>query len=307
MSSGEMQSRIRREFSRILTMGLLACALVSMAIAQEGGYKASVEQWRHKYESSLESENGWLTVAGLFWLHEGENHFGSDPLNDIVLTESSVPADVGYFDFHGGKTVVHVNPGVAILLDDRPVHEAELRPDSSDRLVMGDLTLYVHSSGGRYSIRLKDKNSKLLHDFAGTRWFGVDESYRVTGKYVPYDQPKRAEIQNIMGDTIEAWVPGYVTFTLHGQEYRLEPESSDQQGMFFVFRDLTSGKETYAASRFLDTPPPKDGVVILDFNEAYNPPCAYNPYTTCPLPLPGNRLRVRIEAGEMMYKHEHGS
>ena len=121
------------------------------------------------------------------------------------------------------------------------------------------------------------------------------------------DRPKEVDIQNIMGDTVKMWTPGYALFTLRGVEYRLEPTQSNAQGFEFVFRDLTSGKETYGASRFLDTNPPKDGVVTLDFNEAYNPPCAYNPYTTCPLPPPENRLRVRIEAGEMMYKHDRAA
>ena len=288
---------------------MIAFALASLATAQDtaSAYKASVEKWRHDYEADLESDSGWLTVAGLFWLHEGKNHFGSSPLNDIVLPEGSVPAEIGYFDFHAGKTVVHVNPGVTIFMNGNPVQEAEIRADSSDAIAVGDLKLFVHRSGERYSIRLKDKNSKLRREFAGTRWFAVNEAYRVTAKFVMYDSPKEVDIQNIMGDTIKTWAPGYVVFTLHGAEYRLEPMTSDPHGMEFIFRDLTSGKETYGAGRFIDTPAPKDGVVTLDFNESYNPPCAYNPYTTCPLPPPENRLRVRIEAGEMAYKPNHGT
>ena len=174
------QNFIRRRASRIFVIAAIAtallCAFATSAAAQDVGYKASVEQWRHKYEASLESEDGWLTVAGLFWLHEGENKFGADPLNDIILPEGSAPADIGYFDFHSGKTIVHVNPGVTIYMNAKPVQEAELRPDSEDRLVLGNVKLFVHKSGERYSIRLTDKNSKLLRDFAGTRWFGVDES-----------------------------------------------------------------------------------------------------------------------------------
>ncbi len=159
----------------------------------------------------------------------------------------------------------------------------------------------MHASGDRYAVRLKDKNSALRRNFAGLRWYPVDESYRVTGRFVPYDKPKTVEVQNIMGDTGQMTVPGYVAFTLHGQEVRLEPEA-DGTDLSFVFRDLTSGKETYGAARFLDTTLLPNSQVILDFNEAYNPPCAYNPYTTCPLPLPQNRLRVRIEAGEKKYR-----
>jgi uncharacterized protein len=265
-------------------------------------YRASVEKWRQAYEADLKSDHGWLSVSGLFWLHEGENTFGSGPLNDIVLP-APAPARCGSFEFHAGHTTVHVNPGVPALLDGKHVDAVEMRPDSSaDQLVLGDLTLYIHSSGQRFTVRLRDKNSRLRKEFTGTRWFPVEESYRVIGKYVPYDKPRRIEIQNVMGDTLQETILGYVAFTLGGQPLRLDAEV-DGTDASFVFRDLTSGHETYAASRFLDTKIEPDGRVILDFNEAYNPPCAYNPFTTCPLPPPENRLPVRIEAGEKTYHH----
>ena len=272
----------------------------------DAAYRASVEKWRAAYEASLKSDDGWLTVAGLFWLHEGENNFGSDPLNDIVLNEAGVPAEVGSFDMHGGKIVVRINPGVQIKLKGNAVEVAAVLPDSDDRLALGDLSLLVHRSGERYAVRLKDKNSKLRRAFAGVRWFPIDESYRVTAKFVAYDSPRAAEIQNDAGDMLKIPAPGYAVFSLAGKEYRLEALDEGGAKLSFIFRDLTSGKETYAASRFLDAPLPKDGQVVLDFNEAYNPPCAYNPYTTCPLPTPENRLRVRIAAGEMMYKGRRG-
>jgi hypothetical protein len=150
---------------------------------------------------------------------------------------------------------------------------------------------------------MRDKNSKLRKDFQGLHWFPVDESYRVVGHWVPYDKPREVISQNILGDIIHAQAAGYVEFSLHGQTMRLEPEENDEQGMEFVFRDLTAGKETYHAARFLVTGPIKDSKVVMDFNEAYNPPCAFNPYTTCPLPIPENRLKIRVEAGEMSYKH----
>jgi uncharacterized protein (DUF1684 family) len=268
-------------------------------------YRASVEKWRQAYESDLKSDHGWLSVSGLFWLHEGTNTFGSGPLNDIVLP-APAPANAGSFEFHAGRTVVHVNSGVPALLDGKVVQSAEMHADSNaDQLVLDNLTLYVHSSGERFTVRLRDKNSRLRKTFAGTRWFPVDESYRVVGKYVPYEKPKRIEIQNVMGDTLQETIPGYVAFSLGGQDLCLDAEV-DGTDASFVFRDLTSGRETYAASRFLDTKIEPNSRVILDFNEAYNPPCAYNPYTTCPLPPPQNRLGVRIEAGEKTYHHAAG-
>jgi uncharacterized protein len=290
-----------------LVLLCIAAASPSLAAGADAtSYRLSVEKWRQAYEAQLKSENGWLAVSGLFWLHDGENTFGSGPLNDIVLP-ASAPASAGSFEFHAGHTTVHVKSGVQAMLNGKPIETGEMHSDSnSDQLVIGDLTLYVHSSGDRYTIRLRDKNSQLRKDFTGTRWFPVDESYRVTARYLPYDKPKQIEIQNVMGDTLRETIPGYVAFTMRGQELRLDAEV-DGSDASFVFRDLTSGHETYAASRFLDTKIEKDGSVILDFNQAYNPPCAYNPYTTCPLPPPQNRLAVRIEAGEKTYHHPAGT
>ena len=297
--------RRQRPFALFLAILFLACA----ATADSFAYRQSIEKWRHDYEAQLTSENGWLTVSGLFWLHEGENHFGSDPLNDIVLPVSA-PPQVGTFDFHAGKTTVHVHPGVTATINGKPVESADLRPDNSqDRLVLGDLTLFVHASGDRFALRLKDKHSPLLKSFTGLDWFPVDDSFNLSARFIPYDSPKQFDSQNVLGDPIKLDIIGYVLFTLHGQEYRLEAEANRDGSLFIVFRDLTSGKLTYPASRFLDTEAPKDGpngkTVQLDFNKAYNPPCAYNPYTTCPVPLPANRLRVEIPAGEKLYKHPH--
>jgi uncharacterized protein len=296
-----------RMFVRWLGIALLL--LASAAFADDAAYRQSVEKWRNDYQAGLTSDTGWLAVSGLFWLHEGENRFGSDASNDIVLP-ASTPPRVGSFEFHAGKTVAHINPGVTVLLNGTPIQTAELHPDArEDRLVLGDISLWVHASGERLAIRMKDKNSKLRKNFTGTNWFPIDESYHVMAQYTAYPQPRQLDSQNILGDPIKLEITGYLSFALHGQNLRLEVETVRTGGFFIVFRDLTSGKETYPASRFIDTDPPKDTpsgkVVDLDFNKAYNPPCAYNPYTTCPLPLPGNRLKIAIPAGEKLYKHDH--
>lgn len=305
-------------FPHFIWRNSAAPALLVMLVClapQDGSYKQSVEKWRQDYETKLTSDDGWLTVSGLFWLHEGQNRFGSDPHGDIVLPAGTGPATAGYFDFHAGKTVVHVKSDthIAWLTPNRkapngtmpsgqPIEGAELQPDSrQDRLVIGGVVLYVHKSGERFAIRMKDKNSKLRKEFHGLRWFPINEAYRVTARYVPYDAPRQVPIQTVLGDKENLIIAGYATFSLNGKEYRLEGEKDDDGAMEFVFRDLTSRKDTYQAARFLDTDPPKDGKVELDFNKAYNPPCAYNPYTTCPLPSPGNRLQVEIPAGEKRY------
>lgn len=287
-----------------------AILLTASLLLGNAAYQQSVEKWRKDYQASLTSDTGWLTVSGLFWLKEGTNRFGSDPSNEIVLP-SSAPPHAGVFEFHGNKTTARIEPHVVVTLNGTPVQTAELRPDVvTDRLVLGDLTLYVHASGNRLAIRMKDKNSKLRREFSGLHWFPVDESYHVTARYVPYDAPKQLDSQNVLGDPIKLDIVGYLAFSLHGRDFRLEAEQNRDGGFFIVFRDLTAGKETYPASRFIDTDPPQvtatSEAVALDFNKAYNPPCAYNPFTTCPLPLPGNRMNIAIPAGERIYKeHTH--
>jgi uncharacterized protein len=302
----------------IATNLLLFAALISPVLAQDpahrnaedAAYRASIEKWRADYEADLRSDHGWLIVAGLFWLHEGENKFGSDPLNDIVLP-APAPAEAGYFALHDGIVTAHVNPGAGFTLAGKPVETAELKPDSAtDRLSLDDLTLYIHASGSRRVVRLLDKNSSLRRNFSGLHWFPIDASYRVTARFVSYDPPRKIQMQNLSGDSLEIPLVGTAIFILQGQELRLDAYDDAPGKIEFIFRDLTSGKETYAAARFLDTDAPatsktgsNDGEVVLDFNEAYNPPCAYNPFTTCPLPPPQNRLHPRIPAGEMAYHY----
>lgn len=286
--------------TRKLIAALIVLLFSALALAADvAQYQQSIETWRKSYEQGVK---GWLRVSGLFWLHEGENRFGSDPLNDIVLP-TAPGATLGYFEYHAGKTVVHVNPGAPVTMQGKPLETAELHAEQ-DYLVMGDLALMLHSSGDRYAIRLIDKNSSLLKNFTGLQWYPVSESYRLNAHYVPFDSPKVIDIPNIAGDSRPVPFSGYVSFSLRGQEYRLEVQTDEARRIYIVFRDLTSGKETYPAARFLEADPPKDGIVLLDFNKAHNPPCAYNPYTTCPLPPQSNRLRVEIQAGEKAYKHD---
>jgi uncharacterized protein len=288
--------------SRTILASSVFALLVCLGAADVATYQKSVEQWRQAYEAKLKADDGWLTVSGLFWMHEGDNRFGSAPGNDVVLAFPPMPANAGRFELHDGKTVVHVNPGVPITMGGKPVETAELRADSKvDRLVLGDLTFFVHASAGRYGIRLKDKNSQLRKDFKGLHWFPVDPAYRFMASFVPYASPRQVEIETSLGDHEKLFVAGYVTFQMDGKEYKLDAEKNDDGSLFIVFRDLTSTKETYQAARFIDTEPPKDGKVEVDFNKAYNPPCAYNPYTTCPLPSAGNRMQVAIPAGEKRY------
>jgi hypothetical protein len=270
--------------------------------------RSSIEQWRRDREARLTSDEGWLTVAGLFWLKEGPNTFGSEPAGDIVLPAHSAPPRAGVFEHRGGRTTVRVENGVTVTSGGKPATTLELRDDASgtpDELVLGDLTMFVIKRGERYAIRLRDKKSRMRREFTGLTWFPVKEDYRVTATFVPYDSPRTIPIPNILGETEHLPCPGYASFTLQGKSLRLEPviEAPGDDRLFFIFRDETSGKETYPAGRFLYSGMPKDGKVVLDFNKAYNPPCAFTPYATCPLPPKQNWLPVRIEAGEKSYGH----
>jgi len=266
----------------------LGAALLSAA---PGSYESEIVEWRHQREAALKADGGWLTVTGLFWLHEGPNSFGPGSSNEIVLPPDPALKGSGVFDLRGGKIFMGWNG-----------QTRELRSDSSgspDVVTLGDLSFYVLRRGDRFGIRLKDKNSRLRKEFTGIRYYPPNEVYRVVARFVP--EPKKVPIPNILGQTEEMPSPGYVEFELAGRHLRLTPVQETPNELFFIFRDLTSGRETYGSGRFLDTPLPQNGRVVLDFNKAYNPPCAFTPYATCPLPPRENRLQVRIPAGELKY------
>lgn len=272
--------------------------------SNKASYRQKVKKWRAEKEAELKSDDGWLTVAGLFWLKEGVNRFGTDASNEIVLPEGSAPARAGEFEFHSGKTTLRVEQGVAATSGGKPVTNLELKTDAKqkpDVINIGSLSLHVIKRGERYGVRVKDKNSTQRREFTGMRWFDIKEAYRVTATFVRYDKPKEIEIPNILGDINKMPSPGYVAFKLDGKKYRLDPILDGKDKLFFIFSDSTSGKATYGAGRFLYADLPKGRTVVLDFNQAENPPCAFTQFATCPLPPRQNRLRAAIEAGELNY------
>ncbi len=294
----------------MLRWPVLALVLAAVQTTDEGAYRASIEKWRQEREAALKADDGFLTVAGLYFLQEGANRFGADPANDIVLP--SGPAEAGVFEHRAGATTVKLAEGTAATINGKAIREMALKPDSAeggpDRVSIGDLSLFVHASGKRQAIRLRDKNSAIRREFKGCRWYPVDQSYRVEGRLMHYNAMKRVQVPNILGDVEEYTSPGLVVFTLNGREIKMEPVLSSRGRYWFIFRDQTSGKETYGAARFLYADAPgADGKVVIDFNRAYNPPCAFNPHTTCPLPSPQNRLPVPIKAGELDYRSAIGS
>ena len=294
----------------VLVLALLAAG-IALSAAGDEAYRAEVRKWRAGREARLKADGGWLTVAGLFWLEEGPNRFGTDPAGDVVLPDGSTPAKAGVFELKGDQVTVSLLPGASGRIAGQPVSgSSAMQPDTSgspDVLEMGTLSLSVIERGDRYGIRLKDKNAAARKGFTGLEWFDVEEDYRVAARWVAYPEPKLVEVPNVLGQIVPMPSPGYAEFTLAGKSVRLDGvlESPDAGELFFIFRDQTSGKETYGAGRFLYADLPKGGKVVLDFNKAYSPPCAFTPYATCPLPPRQNRLPVRVEAGEMAYGKGH--
>src|SRR5579872_1388360 len=266
-------------------------AAAALCLGSGSEYQKSIEDWRVKREQRLKADDGWLTVAGLFWLKEGINSAGSAPGRAIRLPRG--PAYFGDFELHQGKVAFH--PA------ERPGASSGLRSDADtggpDMIKNDDMTLYVIRRDDRFGIRLKDKQSEYRREFTGLHWFPVREQYRITAHWTAYNSPHKISVPNILGQTDQEDSPGYASFTLNGAEYRLDPVTEGDE-LFFIFRDLTSGKETYGAGRFLYADMPRNGAVLLDFNKAQNPPFAFTPYATCPLPPKQNRLAAKIERSE---------
>jgi len=276
-----------------------ACALalcVGASASDDGGYKSKVLDWRKAQETDLKKPDGWLAVAGLFWLSEGENSVGTSDDCKVKLPARLSNKSIGPFVLSNGQVT-------------DPKHELEglSAPGKPavgfDTMTMDDVTLKVIKRGSRVGIRMIDPESKARHDFKGMKWMPVNAKYCIQAKFIPNDQPTELQITNVLGDTNPVSSPGYVTFTIDGQECRLNAEPNGN-GLFFNFADATSGKSTYPAGRFLYTDAPVNGMVTLDFNEAMNPPCAWTAYATCPLPPAGNRLTVAIKAGELVHHAE---
>ncbi|HVW09672.1 MAG TPA: DUF1684 domain-containing protein [Bryobacteraceae bacterium] len=286
----------------------LAALLVSAAVPARDFLKMENE-WRAKRQNNLTKPDGWLAVAGLFWLHDGVMSIGSDPQSDVVLP-AGAPRKLGTLRMQKGVVSLDALPGTGAMLNGKPLTRATLKPDTDDHpdtVQVGSLLLTVIKRMDRTGIRMRDPNAATRRNFTGCKWFPASEKWRIHAKWIPYPAPKNIRITNILGMTDEEPSPGYAEFTVDGKAVRLEPVADDDGSLSFMFKDATAGSSTYAQGRFLDTDKPKDGFVTLDFNQAYNPPCAFIAFATCPLPPRQNTLTVAIEAGEKKYANHPGT
>lgn len=264
--------------------------------------RAETQAWRAKHEADYRRE--WVTIAGLHVLKDGSQTAGSAAANDIVLT-SSAPARLGRFVVADGTVSFEPDVSAGARLNGHTLRTpVALKDDSgpkADEIEAGGVTVAVHKSGARASLRVWDPNGQRARDFLGFTWFDYQPDDRVVGRFIRDAAPHTVEIPNTFGDVDPYTTEGVVEFTLHGHTLRLRPFTTRPRRFYFVFKDASSGAETYAAARFLYSDLRDDGTTILDFNQAYNPPCAFNPFTTCPLPMPENRMPVKILAGEKAY------
>jgi len=289
----------------LATTATCVISLSITLIAADPGYEKELQDWRDVREKRLRADQGWLTLAGRIVLKPGENSFGTGNDNDVVLPtelKGTGPDRLGILQVDAEtKTVtLRLADGVTMTSDDKPFTGSRLfRTSQPDWVGLGRLRMHIIVRQGRFVLRLADNESAVRKNFKGLSWYPPNERFRVEATFVPYAEHKTIRIVNIIDEVSDQPCPGYAEFVLNGQSYRLDAIAEDD-GLFFVFRDATAGKTTYGSARFLtiEKQPEDNSKWILDFNKAYNPPCAFSEFTTCPVAPAQNVLSVPIEAGE---------
>ncbi|HSX59350.1 MAG TPA: DUF1684 domain-containing protein [Tahibacter sp.] len=293
---------------------LLAAALAAMTptgivlenVSIEDRYPAEIKIWRAERLDRLKSGTGWLSLVGLHWLKEGVNTIGSAKGNDIVITAAA--PKLGKATLANGQVKFDLEPGaVAVVGGSDRATSAVLQDDRTERptqVAFAYASFIVIDRDGKKALRVRDAQAPTLKNFKGLDYYEIAEKWRVEAKWEAFDPPKTLEVPTVLGTVEKYPVPGKAVFERDGKTYELMPvlETPNAKQLFVIFADRTTGKETYGSGRFLYADMPKDGKVVLDFNKAYNPPCAFTPYATCPLAPPENRLNLRVDAGEKKYK-----
>ncbi len=259
----------------------------------DNGHKLEIEAFRKARIESLKSENGWLNLAGLFWLKEGINTFGGSEKNDFVFPSDHSDEYLGQLLLKNGQVYYQtVSDTMLVYRDDIKA------PVISHR----SLRWFIIKRGDKYAVRLRDLEGEYLKAFKGIDSYPTDENYRIVADFIP-TKGKMMTIIDVTGRSYQLESPGLLRFAIGKKTYQLET-SQEGDNLFIVFGDLTNKKQTYGAGRFIDTAlPDANGKVVIDFNKAYNPPCAFTPFATCPLPTPANKLAVEIRAGEQFHGH----
>ena len=301
-----------------LLFSAAACAVLLTACGRHApqvdpvAYQKDIDDWKAGRLGRVTGPDGWTTLVGLYWFKPGVNRFGSAAGNDMPLKATGFPAEAGRFDFDGKQLSFTAAKGVAVLSGGKPVTTIKMISDADagtadpTTLSIGSVSFYAIKRVDKMGVRVKDTNADARVHFKGLEYFPVDQDWRFEAKFEPYMPMKKIPIINILGMEEDMPSPGALLFEIDGKPYRLDTVLEDGETDYFVmFADATSGKQTYGAGRFMYVKPPVDGKTVLDFNKSYNPPCAFSPYATCPLPPPENRLPIVIEAGEFSYGGAH--
>ena len=272
-------------------------------------YDEEILAWRKARVQDLTGEDGWLSLAGLFWLQPGKNTLGSAPSSAIILPAGKAPDHAGSILVERHSIRIEASPEAGITSNSKPVTSLELRSDEEGKptvLKLGSLSFHVIKRGDRLGLRVKDRDNPNRLGFKGLDYYPIDAAWRFAATFVPYDPPKSIPITNILGMIEDQKSPGAISFKVAGTTYQLDAvieQGSDE--LFVMFADKTTGTETYGSGRYLYCPMPSNGRTVIDFNKAYNPPCAFTQFATCPLPPRQNRLPVAIQAGEKKYSGGH--
>ncbi len=305
-----LQKRMKKIFAVTLIalpIFFLACNKQKVTTFDATAYKAGIAKWQNDRAANLLKEDSWLTLVGLYWLKEGENKFGSNPSNAITLPKDKAPAFAGSFWLKDGKVRLTAPAESQITVDGKNATELDLNDDNNDGgptvLKLGTLIINIVKRGDRLGVRVKDSQSPARLQFKGLTYFPTDPKWRIEARFEPYQPAKKIPITNVLGMTSDESSPGALAFEVDGRTYRIDPILEQGETDYFVMiADQTTDRETFAAGRYLYvSPPDASGKVVLDFNKAYNPPCAFTAFATCPLPPQENHLPFRIEAGEKKY------
>ncbi len=298
-----MEKYLKILLSIIFILSITSC---QKSLEEKGNVKyiQEIKDWHNKRIDNLKRENGWLNLTGLFWLNEGVNKFGSDKTNDIIFPEGKAPSFIGTLTLKDSTVTFSVNKGIEVKSKGKIVATADLKSDLQGSTVLeyNSLRWFVIKRGDKYGIRLRDLENSLVKSFKGIDTYPINSDWKFEAELEKYNPPKKLSITNILGMTEENISPGALVFTKDGKQFKLDALVEDNQ-YFIIFADETSGEETYGAGRFIYVNKnDSTGKIILDFNKAFNPPCVFTKYATCPLPPKQNHLKLKITAGELMFK-----
>lgn len=287
---------------------LILFLLFGCAQKPDSEYVKSIKEFHKERIERLKKPDSWLSLVGLYWLKEGENRFGSDGLNDIVFPSNLNSPNLGTFILRDSVVSVLINFNKKVYCNDTLVTSQIMFSDLTDNptiLNLGSISWFAIQRGEKFGVRVKDSEAPLLKEFTDIEMFEIDSTWKIPAEFIEYETPKEVLTPTAIGTFEKSEVLGYLAFTIGNQLFSVEPSASEN-GYFLVFGDKSNGEETYGAGRFLYIDKPdSDKQLYIDFNKAYNPPCVFTKYATCPLPRKENNLNIKVLAGEKNFHSKY--